>query len=350
MNWFRIASQMIQVLNPRVTGAAGAAGHSPKQLVDSQPSLRWVPNSLVPPMRIHLELNDQDVSILGDWGKRVSAWLEAHDFVQVGRYVIEELNCEQLFAYLDPSSRLLAAIRWTPNSDEPYVEFCFLDEDGELHGIANPPASTVPLPPGSVGHFYREGLDEECALLDQMWADAKEIAASHAATVWRAQNVPAIYEQAHAREMDYRLSIGGLTEQEICEALSQQNIAPSTDDIHAIQQQWQNAIHAHLLDFSSTALNYRVAGRQILIVHDGSLKSDLVDRLSNLLKGLGQPKSQPHQRQLVSAFAELPAMMAHFAPREAIARFRPFLPPEARYELIDVLSQPVEADFYVLPP
>jgi len=53
--------------------------------------------------------------------------------------------------------------------------------------------------------------------------------------------------------------------------------------------------------------------------------------------------------QLTRISDELESLLRLFSPREAIARLRPLLPESFRFNLVDQLRKPVEADLYLLP-
>lgn len=305
----------------------------------------------VPPMRINLE-NDKDrLNLFGKLGPKIHEWFMRHDFEYNGQFVIEELGNERLRIYLDQERNIFASMRLPSDANEAYVEFCFDLGESQLGGIANPPDTTVQLPEDAIGNFYPIKLSDDFELISRMYEEAIELTSNH-------QTIPVeehpyaiatLYEVAHAAEMDTRIARGGVTEEEIRESFLQQGVDVSNEDVECIQEQWQSAIENHLLDFSSRGLNHYHSGREILIVHDGSVKSYLVSRFKDVFDEIGKFSGAEQGEAIHNAALELTDLLKRFSPREAIARFRALLPQEARYDLVDELKQPIEADLYVMP-
>jgi hypothetical protein len=330
--------------------------HSPLANHSGESTMRQVNDRMhsfaetqVPPMRIHLEPTSQNPQLFGELGEQIAAWLIEQGFQCVGQFVIEELDYEQIAIFIGQDHRMIANMRLPDATGEPYAEFCFQDPTGDLCGVSNPPVSTVPLSNDAIGRLYHHQLSGDFGLIGRMYSEARSLAEVHQAVKLQPTLLAEVLEAAHAREMDLRMNAGGVSEQEIRVALARQGVAVSEEDVATIQNQWQAAIQGHLLDFSPRAMNYHIEGHRILVVHDGSLKNFLVDQLSGLIRCVSRSQD-PVQRQVISAFAELPQLLSIFTPREAVARFRALLPRESRYRLVDQLKKPVEADLYVLPP
>lgn len=305
--------------------------------------------SSVPPMRIHWESALDKPMVFGRIGTKVIEWLDANDYRFVGQFIVEEVGGEIIRAYCRRDQRLAALMRLPTDGSEAYMEFCFNLGDNEIAGVANPPSSTVPLPPDAIGAYYPEVLSEDFLVLDRMHLEASSLASTHSTEPMPKEpdGLAKLFEDTHATEMDFRLGTGGISEQEIRSAFRRQGDSASEDDIDTIQREWQEAIEKHLLDFSSRGLNYHHSGKKVLIVHDGIVRSYLTDRIRLALEELSV--DQEHQIELLDTYDEFHQLLARFSPREAVARFRPLLPQAFRYDLVDQLSQPVEADLYVLP-
>ena len=304
-------------------------------------------SSSVPPMRIHLERSGMAEQLCA-LGERIDQWLREHSFDPAGAFVIEEQECETLWTYVSQDRKLVAAIRYPAEALEPYVEFCF-DLGGQVRGgVSNPSDATVQLPPEAVGRFYQGALSEDFQLLSQMWLEARELVDRHAVNAVEPGQVSQFYEEAHAAEMDCLIRDGGISESEIRAAFQSQGVEPNRDDIEAIQEQWQDAIESHLLDFSSRGKDHHYSGREILVVHNGSLHAYLVGRIQDLVDEF-HGVEDINRNELLELCAELRILLDKFSPREAMARFRPLLPKLVRYDLIDQLRFPIEADLYLLP-
>lgn len=316
----------------------------------AEKQLAVVGPAVIPPMRIHLEPMPNEIGAMGAIGQRVGAWLTEHGFDFAGNFLIEELLGEQLQVYVSRDRRMVGALRCPNGCDEPYMEFCFDLGDAQRGGVSNPPDATLQLPAEAVGRFHRGRLSESFELLSQMWLEASELIDEHHVQPVELGEVPAFFEDAHAAEMDCRIANGGVSELEIREALIAQGIEPDTTDVEEIQEQWQVAIELHLLDFSSRAMNHYASGSDVLIVYDGSVGSYLMNRLRDRLDDFEDldPQREISREDVLESLGELRVLLSRFSPREAIARFRPLLPLALRYDLIDQLKHPVEADFYLL--
>ncbi len=336
------------ILRRRVSHKLEAPLEDLEKLSQQSPSASGVGESCVPPMRIHLEFTEDDLGQFGSRGAMAEHWLRGKEFRFLGQFVIEEMQDEQLRGFAHQESSVLALIRFPYDAGQPYVEFSTLLSEDELAGVANPPRKTLQLPEDAPGEYFFEDLSID--LLNRMWEATAAILLTHSVLPVPQDQVAfaELFERAHAAELDYRMERGGLSSSEIEETFAQQGIVASSFDIDAIQQQWQVAIEKHLMDFSSKASNCYYSGRQVLIVYEGSQHRYLLSRLGELLGRLDSiPKIQ--QEQLLASFAELRQMLDSFSPREAMARFRAHLPREMRYDLIDQLQVPLEADCYVLP-
>lgn len=304
----------------------------------------------VPPMCVHWENAKDNVWLFGTLGERIHRWMVERDFAYAGQFVIEEMDGELVRAYVEEMSRVIACVRLPSDARECYVEFCFHLGDGELGGVSNPPGATVPLPQEAIGRFYSVELSKDFGLINRMYIEAAELAKQHSAVEVPVDGIAVaeLFERAHAEEMDFRLQQGGLTRQEIRNAFIRDGELASEADIDRIQHQWQDSIERHLLDFSTRGQNFLHSGRSVLVVHDGSSHSYVQQRITARLeetlaagKGSAQMELDPQ--------VELRVLLNRFTPREAVARFRPLLPQPLRFDLIDQLDRPIEADLYVLP-
>lgn len=300
--------------------------------------------SIVPPMRLHLEHSKRGLELFGKFGARADRWLLDHSFATIGQYVIEELGFEEIRTYLSDDRNLIAAIRLPLSANEPYVEFCFKLAGSTRGGVSNPPGPVVAPPAEAAGKFYQARLSEDASLLSKMWLDAKEFVDSNSVVPFEADGIASFFEEAHAAEMDYLIEQGGISEKEIRSTLLAHGVEPSQSDIDDIQAEWQTAIENHLLDFSSQGKNHQLDGHDVLVVHDGSANNYLLGRLESCLA-----KTADSARDDLAKTRELAAMLKLFSPREALSRFRPFLPIDSRYEMIDQVQYPIQADLYLLP-
>jgi hypothetical protein len=299
----------------------------------------------IPPMRIWLEPIDEHVWHGVPLISLIEEWMSSHQFLPGGNYRIQELGGELIRIYLSSDRRLLAAIRLPRDQAEPYVEFCCDLGKGNRGGISNPPSSTIPLPEGAIGKYYSPRLSEDIELLNHMWLQARELVDSQSTVCIDGARVASFFEDAHAAEMDNRLTAGGIDVEEICQAFRAQGLVATELEIQSIQQQWQQAIERHLIACSTRSRDRTNRGAQILAVHDGSLSSYLIARVDVLLRHFQNIDID----ELAFLANELVILLGKFRPREAMSRFRPLLPSSLRYQLIDQLTHPVGTDLYLLP-
>ena len=299
----------------------------------------------VPPMRIHLRRLENSAWDDHALVHRIDQWLLQHSFRRLGDYVCDGLKGELYRVYLSDDQLLVAAIRDAGDDSEPFVEFSFDLGNSLRGGISNPSGLPLPVPSGAVGKYYSQQLSHDFEVLSRMWLDAKDLVDAHDVHAVDPQRITQYFEEAHAAHMDSRIASGGVSEAEIRAAFEAQGSQASREDIEEIQEEWQQAIEAHLLDFSPRGVEQHRAGREILIVHDASVGSYLVNRIQDLYESL-LPNDQD---RLLPMSTELQQLLQRFSPREAMARFRPLLPNELRYDLVDQIKQPVEADLYALP-
>ena len=283
---------------------------------------------------------------------RCDAWLKQRGFVHAGDFIIEPLREEALSIYLSEDKRLIASIRKSIEDETPYVEFCFNLGTSDCLGVSNPPNYTVALPEGAAGKFYAEPIREDLQLLEQMHCDVQDLMKSRYPTVISAAQIPELFENAHAREIEERIRAGGIAEDEIRASLEFRGIPASRDTILEIQHDWQSSIERFLLSQarriprSASVASSRVGlgYDHLLAVHEGSSVGYVLTKLKSWLFSMQIPREQ-----LDSLIAELQNMLEIFPVRDTVARFRPLLPPALKYELIEQLSSPCGVDIYVLP-
>ncbi len=304
----------------------------------------------VPPMRIALETTGESFWTEHTLSSQIDDWLLDHSFIHAGDYTIAQLGGEHLRTYVSEDRQLVAAIRHAPGDEEPYVEFCFDLGQGRRGGVSNPPDSTVQLPPEAIGKHFQDQLSNRFELLSQMWLEAKELVDLHEVRRVDPDGMAQFFEEAHAIEMDCRIEQGGVTEDEIRAAFVAQGIEPNEEDVAIIQAEWQEAIQRHLLDFSQRGQDQCDSGQDILIVYNGSPHSYLLSRIRDLYDQFASSTSDTLSDDPPADIGkELSALLEKFSPREAIARLRPLLPAAWRYDLIDQIHSPIEADLYRLP-
>jgi hypothetical protein len=300
--------------------------------------------STVPPMHIFLEPKDRRWHSKDELCRQIDRWMLQNDFERLGYFSIEGMNREELCTYLSQDRLLVGAIRMPLDISEPYVEFCFSSgPSGQRGGVGNPPQSTIGTTDGVAGRYFQGRLSDDLSLLDQMHGAARQLLQDHIATPVDPLRIAEFFEEAHAYEMACRVASGGISQQEILEALRRQGVQPTDRQVAAVQCQWQSAIQDYLLEFSPRGKNCLVAGHQLLIVHDGSYVNFLNSQLSQLLK-----HSLADAQEIQLLRLQLNQLLDRFPPRQAISRFCRLLPSACGLRLVDQLQQPVACDVYAL--
>lgn len=298
----------------------------------------------VPPMRIHLHRAPADIWLNESGVAEGAKWIQSQGFQFVGDFLIEEIPESRLKVFLSDDDELVAAIRQDRAEDPAYVEFCFDLGNNQRGGVSNPPHATVPLPAGAIGEHFHDDFSDGVHFLPKMLSRARELAEENRALKIDRENIEEFFEVAHAAEMDFRIERGGLTAEEIRLALEQDKQSVAKLEIEGIQRDWQAAIEQFLVGQSPKGSDCTDECDRVVAVYDGSLGIFLQDRFSDIFVG----HSEEEADEAVRLMNELETLLKLFKPREAIARFRPLLPEAIRFNLIDQLRKPVEADLYLL--
>ncbi|MEZ6137126.1 MAG: hypothetical protein R3C53_19710 [Pirellulaceae bacterium] len=303
-------------------------------------------HNLVPPMEIQLKAMGQNPIVGDQLAEEIHAWLVKHGFETVGNYRITAIE-EEWSVYLSDDQKLVGVIRNSPYETDVYVEFCFdLSDQSDPYrrgGVSNPPKSTLLVPEGAVGKHFTSSLSDDFSLLSRMWLEAKEMIDVNEVRTVAKQDIRKFFENAHAAHMLSRLRAGGVTEQEVRASFRAQCISVSDDDVQEIVDLWQSAICDYLLQRSPKARLIDAAGdTDLVIVFDNINHEFLIRQFDPIIKTLpGTDESH--------STGELQTLLDRFPAREAIGRFRPLLPSELRFQLIDTVHEPVESDIYRIP-
>jgi hypothetical protein len=201
----------------------------------------------------------------------------------------------------------------------------------------------VPLPNDAVGTHFKEDINEGLEFLSKMLKCANRLAEEHHALPVDRNNIQNFFEHAHALEMDWRITRGGLSKSEILQALDVSEDDANEVDIEDIQWNWQDAIEHFLIEQSVKGLQQVEESGEVIAVYDASSRTYLYQRLYDYYCG------EWGTDEFDKIATELESLLKKFNPREALARFRPLLPESMRYALIDQVRKPVEADLYLLP-
>lgn len=308
--------------------------------IESRLELRPV----IPPMSIFLEPIEHRWHVVDELCRRIDDWMIQRKFARIGYFRIEELEGEELCAYLSADCSLVAAVRMASDTTEPFVEFCFDLGDGERGGTSNPPNSTIRPATDAIGCHFEGKLSFDFTLIDQMYLKAVELMGSQQTMTIEPERIAQFFEEAHIAEMSCLVRCGGITDGAIRDVLRRQGILATDHIVGLIQRQWQQSIEDYLLEYSARGRNCQVAGQRVLVVYQGSVAGYLVDQLQPLITC-----SSPVVSRCDELNHQLRAMLDRLDPREAVSQFRSMLPARHRLELVDQLMRPIPADVYALP-
>lgn len=306
----------------------------------SQLESRLELNLIIPPMSIFLEPIERKWHVADELCRQIDRWMMRHQFERIGYFRIDELE-DELCVYLSVDQLLVAAVRMSRDSAEPFVEFCFDLGQGGRGGTSNPPSSTIRPPLDSAGYHFEGRLSSNPRLLYQMYARAIQLVAEFKPLPVDPQHIAEFFEEAHASEMALRVTCGGITESEIQEVLQRQGVVATSTQVDWIQRQWQSAIESYLLEFSARGKNRQMDGQRIMIVHEGSIPSYVASILRPVIQAASE---NPLEAERLGG--ELEQILQEFSPREAIARFLPLMPLHRRFDLVDQMNRPICADVY----
>lgn len=299
---------------------------------------------IIPPMSIFLERIEHRWHVVDDLCRQIDNWMLLHEFNRIGYFRIAELDNEELCVYLSKDHLLVAAVRMAKDLTEPFAEFCFDLGSGDRGGVSNPPISVIRPSGESSGCHFDGKLSSDLSLLNRMYQKAIELIDHHRPRPIDPDRIGEFFEEAHENEMASRVHCGGITESEIHDVLIRQGVLPTAAHVTLIQRQWQLAIEDYLLEFSARGKNKKIDGCQILIVHQGSLSSYLIDQLRPLIS-----RTLQDSRRSEALVSELSQLLKKLEPREAITRLRSLLPVDRDFDLIDQMIRPVPADVYAWP-
>ncbi|GAB5407192.1 MAG: hypothetical protein Aurels2KO_54230 [Aureliella sp.] len=307
----------------------------------------------VPPMRISVrgvcveELQVREPNLVHSIDTR----LQELSFLPVRDFRIAETG-ELLRVLLSDDQLMLAAIR-LPAEGRLYAEFVMDIGDGRIAGVGNPPAGSIAPDDTSVAKHFCGDLKDNSSLLSQMWLEAKEMADRLDCRPIDAAGVAELFERLHAAEMDWRMQHGGISEEEARASLGAQGVTASSDEIESVQLSWQRAIDNYILQNAEVGQSVAAdPNSRLLVVHDHSIGAHLEGRLAELSRRLSSDptvKASAAASSIESCRGLLATMLQLFPARDAIARLRPHLPDNCRYQLLESITNPVAADIYLFP-
>jgi len=164
---------------------------------------------------------------------------------------------------------------------------------------------------------------------------------------------PALFESFWAREFDWRIARGGVTDEEIQRVARKDGGSISDENVRLIKLQWRQSINAHyylelkqnFLATSTVSANEwdRMRDR-VQFVHDNLEWAEVVQ-----MCGLGTDDCADFDQHSEKIGPEADRLAAAFPPRVAFGRINELLKPERQFEKLGELSAPIAADVYLAP-
>ena len=293
--------------------------------------------SAAPPLRITLLPADQPSWEDQAAVRRYADPLPHFGFVDAGHFLVEETPGLELLAFVQPEHDICAVVYEHPAAgvildmvtryaDGTAITYTTTLQGGELR--ERPGHPKVRLPEADSEQLYRR------MLADRPQGETVPVAPEEFAQV---------FEQAYADEMDWRLSLGGASEDEILAIAGSSGMEVSDDEVEATRQLQamqalgllQDALHEHFAEETTMSVaEWERVEDELVFIHD---------RMS-----LDQAREwfQEWTGEDLGAWEEVPAAQS---PRALFAALNDRLPADRRMRLVGTVAQPVEADVYAPP-
>jgi len=255
-------------------------------------------------------------------------------FVEAGRYEIEEMPGVPLAAFVQPETHVVAVVYEHPQAgvildmvtryaDETSITYTTTTEVGQLED--RPGHAKVSAPEASAEGLYRRLLGER----------------PRGETVGVApEEFPAVFEQAYADEMEWRMAKGGASEDEIRAIAEHSGMETSPDEIDIVRR----LQHAQAMANIEDALRERFSEETTMSVAEW-------ERVEDLLVFVHDQYAEDDLRECLEDWTgeEWPEIAAAGTPRARFAAANAALPAQCRCRLLGTVDKPVEADVYAAP-
>lgn len=317
--------------------------------------------AMVPPMRLTFSRDNELMWADEEALKRDTAFLLAEGFEQVGDFQAAETPVS-MRGFVHPQQRIWAAIQSVYGMKQ-WTDLVTRYEDGTTCTFANLADHAMDRPPWRTAYFL-PGLAIP-DLLERCLADRPTNKAMQPVS---ATDFPHIVSEAYAREMDWRMERGGVTEEEIERTLAKDNQTAEPRTVQIIQAGWKNAISTFLDDESRnrfldesglSARDWEDVRDRVIVIHDRTPAEVLFGALyrddaevededsppTDLWTGpeIDAEDASPRRRALRKR-------LSVENPRFVFAELNADLPEDRRSRKLGQVALPsVTADLYVLP-
>ena len=302
----------------------------------------------VPPMRVKLVRTSDPAWEDPDDVETLAAPLRAAGFAEIGAFEIEQGPEVTLLALVHRGNAAYAAV-YEHADVGTWLDLVSEYADGRIVTYTTSrQASQLDFPPFKLSRSLPDAEAAEllAAFLDER-PRGERLPVDAASFVER-------FEAAWAREMDWRIARGGVTEDEVRRIAGKDGQQPDGSAIANVRRQWQVAINAFyqerlrdafLASGQVSAREWERVRDRTLFIHD-QLTWEQVTEIAAMGFGI-DPEDQRERGS--SRWQEAERLAAGFAPREAFRRINEQLPASRRYQKLGETNEPIAADVYAAP-
>jgi len=305
----------------------------------------------VPPFRVKLEPVDEPTWADRDQIEYLAGPLRVAGFVDLGLFDVTPSPL-RLMALASAEENIYASIYQDPESGV-YLDLVTAYEDGtyctystarQAGLLDTPPFKTV------------KSLPELSAadLLQRFLAERPKQAMLPAT----ANAFPALFESFWARDFDWRIARGGITEDEIRRLQSLGGDRLPDEATQMIKLQWTGAIRAYydeqlherfLASGHFSAQEWEKIRHRVRFIYDKLDWDSLLASCGVHPDGCEEDENQQQNPKQRSLQAEAERLAAALPPREAFAQINALLPARKQAKKLTEVAEPIAADVYLMP-
>ena len=309
-------------------------------------SMRALAAGAVPPFRVKLEKVDRPTWADRDQIEFLAGPLRKAGFVDLGIFDVTP-SLFRLLALASTKDNIYAAVYQHPESGV-HLDLVTAYQDGT---------------------FCTYSTSKQAGLLDQpQFKTTKSLPEFRAADLLKrflaerpqkamlpatAEAFPELFESFWAREFDWRIARGGVTDEEIQRVAGKDGGSISEENVRLIKLEWRQSINAHYYvelqqNFLATSLvtasQWEQMRDRVHFVHDNLEWAEVVE-----MCGLGTDDCAADDKHSAELSPEADRLAAAFPPRVAFGRINELLKAERRFEKLGELAKPITADVYLSP-
>lgn len=299
----------------------------------------------VPPLRVKLRPVDSVEWIDPEKAAAFTEELKGAEFEEIGDFELEPSPVTMRALY-HPAEGIHAAVYQHPKAGV-WFDLVARYEDGEKLTYTNTPDTRFERAKDNIIRFHPGATTQE--LLSRFRAERPAKPAVRVAP----EAFPEYFERAYAEGMDWMITRGGPTEEEIrrnCESKGQE-FTPAL--VTAVRSRWACAIdeffneqlrERYMSDPGVSAARWEQIRDRVVFVHDRMAPSRLEELCEQEYDEEEDGDGLYDTRPAGSSLAVIDA-----TPRQVFARFNASRPRDQRYEKIGEVAEPVAADVYLAP-